>query len=482
MADPRELSVTFLLEHFMAKKLIKNIDEASREEAAKLVLHHERKSLSDIVPAQKHNVISFVEEEEKKKSSVRFEETKERADESREDMENDESSGGISAIFTSHVGLWFFHKKWIALGAALIFLVLGGYVALAVLPRADLKINLIHKPWQFSGDISAMISGGDISAERITPSLKDSYLQVPLIATRKRNVQIKATGTIKIYNAYSSEAQTLVATTRFISPQGQMFRLDKGVIVPGAKIANGKITPSSIEVGVSADKAGPDYNVAAADRWTIPGLKGSPKYDGFYGVSDQPMTGGASGEQNYPSDEDIAAAKKNAEQAVRSAISALFAIGLSSDLTVLEGSSNFKILKSGPVSLGDGKYAYGIQAREDRLAVKKADIINLMSQRAAAELGSDFLEKSSDAKFDFKSSVVGKDGTLQGATLSVVFSADFASVINLDDMRSKVLGKSEKDLKALILSPGIEKIQIALWPFWVKTVPTSAGKVTISAE
>ena len=40
-------------------------------------------------------------------------------------------------------------------------------------------------------------------------------------ASGEQNVSLKAQGTITIYNAYSSSPQSLVATTRFVTPAGE---------------------------------------------------------------------------------------------------------------------------------------------------------------------------------------------------------------------------------------------------------------------
>lgn len=466
----------------MAKKLLKHTSDHDREAAAELVLRHERKSLADILPSKKRNIISFVEEEGKK-SLTRVEAKGDLTSEgAHEDEENDE----WVPYFSGDRQKRFSNTKWVMFASIFLLLSAGIYIALFVLPKADISLTLKTSPWpasgSFSGDIPAMLSGGDIPAQ---PFWKTSNLQLPLVSTGTKLVQSRAAGTIKIYNAFSSEPQTLVATTRFLSPDGKIFRLDKSVIVPGAKITDGKITPSSIEAAVSADKIGPEYNLGPVSRWSIPGLKSSPKYDAFYGVSEAPMAGGANGKQSYPNDNDIATAKKDAEQKIRGAVGALFAINMPSDLTVLGGSSSFKITKSQPIlsSDGSGKYVYFIEAREDRLAVRRADIFNLMINKALKELGPDFTAKKTDLKFDFKSLITGKDGALGGATISVVFHGDFVRKVDINDLRGQVAGKNENDLKALILSDQrIESAKIALWPFWVKTVPGNQDKITISAE
>ncbi len=73
--------------------------------------------------------------------------------------------------------------------------------------------------------------------------------------------------------------------TRFLALDGKIFRLTKGITVPGAKIVEGKIIPSSIEAAVIADQPGEAYNIGPVSRFSIPGLKGTPKYEAFYAES-----------------------------------------------------------------------------------------------------------------------------------------------------------------------------------------------------
>ncbi len=77
-------------------------------------------------------------------------------------------------------------------------------------------------------------------------------------------VDEKAGGTVIVRNA-STHTQPLVATTRFLSADGVLFRLDKGVTVP----ANG-----TVEAAIHADVAGATGNVAPT-KFSIPGLSES---------------------------------------------------------------------------------------------------------------------------------------------------------------------------------------------------------------
>lgn len=79
-----------------------------------------------------------------------------------------------------------------------------------------------------------------------------------------KSVDEKAGGTVVVRNV-STRVQPLVATTRFLSVSGILFRLDEGVTVP----ANG-----SVEATIHADVAGATGNVGPT-TFSIPGLSES---------------------------------------------------------------------------------------------------------------------------------------------------------------------------------------------------------------
>src|SRR3989344_2103715 len=82
--------------------------------------------------------------------------------------------------------------------------------------------------------------------------------------TTTKEVAQKAKGRITIYNK-STTPQRLVATTRFETPKGLIFRIPATLTVAAS---------SSIESAVYADRPGTDYNIGAT-TFTVPGLMGT---------------------------------------------------------------------------------------------------------------------------------------------------------------------------------------------------------------
>lgn len=90
----------------------------------------------------------------------------------------------------------------------------------------------------------------------------------------------KAEGSIEIVNE-TGTAHTLIAATRFLSPGGVLFRLDRAVPVP----AHGRVSAP-----VTADLPGAQGDIPPG-RFTIPGLP-EPLQAAIYGEARTAMTGG----------------------------------------------------------------------------------------------------------------------------------------------------------------------------------------------
>ncbi len=117
-------------------------------------------------------------------------------------------------------------------------------------------------------------------------------------------IEKKASGKLKIFNAFSSQSQMLVAATRFETADGKIYRISDSVKVPGSSLEGNNLVPGSVSVVVFADQAGERYNIGLTD-FTIPGFKGSSKYEKFYARSETEMTGGFVGEAPAVNQEDL---------------------------------------------------------------------------------------------------------------------------------------------------------------------------------
>src|SRR3989344_7663685 len=205
----------------------------------------------------------------------------------------------IPAFFRSSLGLTLvLTLVGLGIAAGVLGIVLPS-VEVDITPRTeelDLAMELVVAVNPQEGEIPAQFVSVEKSVSQKAP------------ATQRSTTESRAQGTVRIYNAYGPDSQTLVATTRLVSQEGKLFRTTETVVVPGGSAAN----PSSIAVSVVAAEAGPEYNISPS-TFSIPGFQGTPKYQGFYGKSDEPMRGGASGDVRVVSEDDIAKATEGLE-------------------------------------------------------------------------------------------------------------------------------------------------------------------------
>ena len=355
---------------------------------------------------------------------------------------------------------------------------------LQILPRATVTIIAQTKDWSYKDSVitdkSAVLDIVSMTVpNQVFSQKKNADLKFP--ASGRRQVEKKASGTVTVYNSYSSDPQPLVEQTRFMTPDGKIFRLAKNITVPGAKVIEGRIVPSSIDTEVVADQPGPDYNVAPVKLFTIPGFKGTPKYQSFYADSKVNMAGGFIGEIAFPTEDDIKSAKNSAQKTLEDSLKVTLFAQIPKEFKVLDGATRYKAVEQKIDEEADQSSSFGVftEAQLTAIAFKEEDMKSLLTRRAQHDNGEDFDVRSYELSYELPRADFDK-GVL---TFPVNFKSVLAKHIDIEELRTKLLSKSESDLKSIVLSlPGLDRATISLWPFWVKSVPSNPAKVEIKVE
>ncbi len=365
-------------------------------------------------------------------------------------------------------------------------IVVAGLVWLAAvtLPRADITLAMTRTDWTYNDAVVAQkLAAVDPKAATVPSQIftEKQTMQLSYPASGKKSVAQKATGQVTVYNAYSSDPQPLVATTRLVAPDGKIFRLAKSVTVPGAKIVEGSIIPSTLAVDVVADQAGADYNIGPVSHFTIPGFKGSPKYSAFYAESGSPMTGGYVGLVAYPTDADLAKAKSDVAAKMKDVIRQKITAQIPADFKIIDGASSFSVLKQNVVAepSGAGMFMIATDAQMTAIAFREADVLKMLTGKLEKDRGSDYGIRN----FTLTYGVGRADFTGGKVSFPVNFKATIARNIDVDALREQVRGKSEADLRQIVYSiPSIQTIHVSLWPFWVHSVPKNPDKISITVD
>ncbi len=369
-----------------------------------------------------------------------------------------------------------------------LIVLLGAIVAFTVVNRffahADVSITFKKTPWQYQSAFTA-----DASIAKVTPGSTVIPAQVftenknvtqLFPASGSNTVSQKAAGTITIYNAYSSAPQSLVASTRFTTSDGKIFRLTSNVIVPGAKIANGQITPSSVNATVAADQAGPSYNVGPVAKLLIPGFQGGPKYDAFYGSIASGTAGGFVGTKAVATPQDIANAQASTTALLQGALANTASMSIPSNFKILDGATAVRVGKLVVATSTDasGNFSVFGQAAYQAVGFDEPSLKELLLEQAqATEPSSTF----SDLNITYSN--VKPDFTNSKLSFSLSATGSLEPQFSVDDFKALVAGQGistvQSDISAL---PNLSEGKISVWPVWLWSLPGDPGRISVDVK
>ncbi|MBI2625474.1 hypothetical protein HYW68_00280 [Candidatus Parcubacteria bacterium] len=377
--------------------------------------------------------------------------------------------------------------SWVArtvmiLAAAVVLV--AGAVAYLMLPTATVEVRPKTEPFTFDVEITVdkEIQGVDSSRSAIPGQFEEVQKAVSreFNATAERDVEEKAQGEITIFNAYSSSPQTLVATTRLLSTDQKLFRTTKTVTIPGAKIEEGQIIPSSLAVSVVADAPGAEYNVGPAD-FTIPGFQGTPKYNAFTGKSKAAMSGGAKGRVKVVRAEDLDSARAAMEgDVLRQAESELKA-QISPDLKLIDGAAAVAVLEAAS-SVAAGavaeRFTYTVKAVGRAAIFREDDLGALIDETLKQRLSDNRATRPQDRKVQYEN--VRPDYGRGTLTVLVRVAETLVSKIDVGELRRELAGRNQVQAQQYVdTRPAIDQIKVSLWPFWVRRIPNNPDKVVV---
>lgn len=370
-----------------------------------------------------------------------------------------------------------------ATGALLLF------VALWVLPSATLKITPATAEEQLSFDLAADSNVSSPSPERgIVPAQildEREEKRFTFKASGQEEVQTYATGRLTVYNEYSSEQQTLVASTRFLSADGKLFRTTETVIVPGAKIENGKIVGSSTTVAVQADSPGESFNIGPS-TFSIPGFQGTDKFLAFYGKSEANMEGGFEGVRAVATQEDIDKARTQVEEELLPVVEERLREQVPDDLVLIDATFERRLAEMNvDVEAGSAADEFSVRAvAQARAFLVREEQVREVVARNIEESGEyDSNEYELGAKQDIAYEVEEVDFENGIARLSLQVTQSFRRVVDVETLVSELAGKEDVEVRRILAQhqadQSFERVQVRFWPFWVHSVPDNPDDITV---
>ena len=357
-------------------------------------------------------------------------------------------------------------------------------IALAVLAivlsfffsRADVRITAkkLHVPIE---DTFVFTRGSDLSFEIM--KIEDSLSEVVQGGTQSVTKVEKAKGTVTLFNEQATP-QTLIATTRLESADGKIFRIENKVSIPGGSAQK----PGELEVIVVADKAGPEYNVAAG-TFTVPGLKGGASFDKVYAKSTKAFSGGFNGTSLSLSGDTLTQKETALQTQLESKLVSQIEMQVPEGYVYLKNAHSLTLL---PLEAAPG------ETSDTTKVTKKGSLSVLLLPKTILDeklKEKIILENETPVTIGEPSKLSGTiispasiDENTQSVTLTISGDIEFTWTIDENKIRDSIIGlkKSLFDNFMVDYAEGIDKAELIIRPFWVSTVPKSPNKVKIEIQ
>jgi hypothetical protein len=310
------------------------------------------------------------------------------------------------------------------------------------------------------------------------------------------NENVIAKGTVRIVNKYS-KSQTLVKTTRLLTSDNKLYRIDAQVVVPPG---------GEVSVGVYADKPGSQFVLTGPQKFTIPGLfVDIQQY--IYAESDAAFQAVA---------QDSAAATKPVTPPASSAATTTKPKAgkpvMQSDLDRAEKSLTDTVLNQAMKSLAGEvgsttnlEVVYVVKVVDRKFMVRPGDVAeNFLASikldvtavyygkedmqtlvrsrlRERVPTGREFLPFDSGAiTYSLESSDIAQE------IASIRVSADAAYRLSPASpllQKSVIAGKSKSEAESLLRAvEGVESVEVKIQPGWIDSVPSLKDRIDLKVE
>jgi len=299
-------------------------------------------------------------------------------------------------------------------------------------------------------------------------------------ANGEKDVSEKATGTIVIYNAFSSSSQLLSVDTRLEGSNGKIYKTQAKTVVPGM---NKDGTPGSVEVKIYGAEAGQEYNSVPLD-FKILGFKGNPKYSKFYGRSKGAITGGFVGKAPAVPDAEKTAAVTD----LKTALQAKLLKKVNDQIP-----SGFILFKNAIFLNIDDSNISSTYNKDNSLTLTLSGILSgflFNEQKLTKKIAEDNIEKydGSDVYMpnikDLTFTLTNKDNISLGNAKNINFNLSGTVKIvwkpDVNKFTADLLGKSKNDFNQILSQyPNINSATLSLFPIWKMSIPDKAKNIKV---
>jgi hypothetical protein len=370
-------------------------------------------------------------------------------------------------------------RKKLFLGIVVLVVLIGFIVwANVFAPSATIVITAKTIASPISQTVSLGTAATNVSTDTIqavTQTLQKN-VSVKFTPTGSQDLGAKATGTMTLQNAYSSNSIDVPSGSSFTA-NGLSFLTTQDVTVPAGGLSKGTVVPGTATVNVQASAPGPSYNLS-------PQAYNSDDVQGITAQGGQ-MSGGTSNVQTVVSASDVATATQ-----------ALDALSTDSDKKTLYAQfknqeyiidDTFNVSRATPVS----SPAVGAQSSGANSATLTSAVTYTVSALARPDI-EQFLKSALNQQINGQSEqriyddginnvvLAGYSDDAGTASINIATTGQVGPNINDQSVIKQSEGEKSGVVQQTLESiDGISDAEVKFPYFWVTTVPKDPSKVDV---
>ena len=362
----------------------------------------------------------------------------------------------------------------------LILILLGafGYVALNRVSTASINISPYKETLVIDSRLRARANttADGLPFEIAQLSAEESGL---VTATGISSGGQKASGKITVYNNYGNAPQKLIANTRFQTSDGKVYRIRGAISVPGMGV---------LEATVYADQAGEEYNIGPAD-FTLPGLKGGPRFEKVFAKSKSAMSGGSSGNARVVKKEDIDSIRTAVNEKLKNRLTETLSKQKPEGYVLFSGAVKIEYIENTDnPKVGDSagrSMAFKTKGSATGYLFKKDALAKALAEDNSGDLKkapkNDPIMVDNIESLDFN--LISTDAKNKEITVRLKGNANFVWVVDAAKLLEEIINYKGKDYTSVFQNyPAIEKAAIVQSPKWWPRFPKDKSKIKINIE
>ncbi len=367
--------------------------------------------------------------------------------------------------------------------AALILLIVGGYFAMFVLPKAKITLKTDTTTVNVDLSLTASTTAQSVDVEKgIIPATnkelkKSDSEKAP--ATGQRDDGTKASGSVvmttKVCGSFSTPPAVPPGTG--VSTNGLTFITQSSASFTPGSISDGCVNFKTGSVNIAATAGGSKYNVDSA-TFTVAGR------------SDVTGTGSASGGTEkivkIVSQQDVDGAKQKAIDRMTTAateeLKKQFNDAGMIPLTDTFSAGDPTVVSSPDVGSEATEVSVNVTITFSELGVKSDDLKQVVEASAKKQIdeSKQAIQDNGISKAVIRTT---ENKTKDGVKIQVQTLVVAGPQLDAETIKQEIAGKKKGDTQKILLArPGIKDVEVSYSPFWVSSTPKKTSHITIVFE